>query len=189
MQGEIAQALFALRDGRGGAPHVAVDQRGQQREARERHRDERNDAGDDLGAGPLRRPGEAHHRVLGRVLQLEGVFAKPAASAARSGADPCSCSRAAISASTSSSMNLTVRTIGAGSRDIGFCDLVGRSDQHRRDHGRAAEELLHQRARLWLVRRMRRVAVRRCASRGSAARAGAAAHVIEGRRQLGQRWN
>ncbi len=35
VQGEIAQALFALRDGRGGAAHIAVDERREQREAGE----------------------------------------------------------------------------------------------------------------------------------------------------------
>ena len=62
MQGKVPQPRFAGGDGRGGAAHVAEHQAGQQREAGERDRHERDDAVDDLGARPLGRPGE--HRDL-----------------------------------------------------------------------------------------------------------------------------
>ena len=124
VQGEIAQALLALRDGGGRATHIAVDERRQQREARERHRDEGNDAGDNLGAGLFRRPGQAHDGIFGRILQLVGIFGRrfePMSVMCKF----CNCTRAAMSASTSSSMNFTVTTIGAVSRDVGVCDLIG----------------------------------------------------------------
>ena len=76
VQGEIAQAVFARGDGRGGAPHVAVDERGEKREAGERDGDERDDAVHDLGAGPLRRPGEARDRLAALVGEVEHVIVR-----------------------------------------------------------------------------------------------------------------
>ena len=75
VQRKMAQPRFARGDGRGGAAHVAEHQRGEQREAGERDRDERDDAVDDLGARPLRRPGEGRDLLALRVGQLEDVVA------------------------------------------------------------------------------------------------------------------
>ena len=63
VQGQVAQALFALRDRRCRPSHVAVDQRGEKSKARKRDRDKGNHAGHDLGARPLGLPGEAHDGV------------------------------------------------------------------------------------------------------------------------------
>ena len=63
VHGKMAQPRFAGGDGDCGAAHVAQHEGGEQREARERDRDERNDAADDLGAGLFRRPGEARDRI------------------------------------------------------------------------------------------------------------------------------
>ena len=76
MQGKVAQPRLAGGDGRGGAAHVAEHERGEQREAGERNRDERDDAVDDLRARPLRRPGEGRDLLAVRVGQLEDVVAR-----------------------------------------------------------------------------------------------------------------
>ena len=72
VHGEMAQPRFAGGDGDRGAAHVAQHEGGEQREAGERDRDERDDAADDLGAGLLRRPGEARDRMALRPVQLIG---------------------------------------------------------------------------------------------------------------------
>ena len=75
VQGEMPQPRFAGGDGRGRAPHMAEDQRGQQRKAGERNGDEGHDAVDDLGSGLLRRPRELRDRAPLRIGQIEGVVA------------------------------------------------------------------------------------------------------------------
>ena len=75
VQRKVAQPRLAGGDGRGGAAHVAEHERGEQREAGERDRDERDDAVDDLGARPLRRPGEGRDLLALLVGQLEDVVA------------------------------------------------------------------------------------------------------------------
>ncbi len=57
VHGEVAQPRFAGGDGGGGAAHIAQHESGEHREARQRNRDERNDAVHDLGARLLGRPG------------------------------------------------------------------------------------------------------------------------------------
>ena len=75
VQGEMPQPVLAGRDGGGGAAHVAQDEAGKQREAGERDREEGNDAVDDLGARPLRRPGELRERMALLVVEIEDVVA------------------------------------------------------------------------------------------------------------------
>ena len=183
VQGKIAQALFALRDGRGGAAHVAMDERGQQREARKRHRDEGDDAGDDLGAGLLRRPGETHDGMSGRILQLVGIF-RGRRERCSVMCKFCSCTRAAMSASTPSSMNFTAITIGAVARDVGICDLFARRDQRPRRPSPAGRESAApgRRGCGGPAALARRGSEMRTAWFGCVA--GAAAHVVEGRRQF-----
>ena len=106
---------------------------GQQREAAERDRDERDDAVEDLGARPLRRPGEAGDRSALLVGQIEDIVAGRGRAARRHCADCASCSREAISASTSSSMNLTLSTTGAlGVHVGGGCRRRWRPRRRRR---------------------------------------------------------
>jgi hypothetical protein len=75
MQRKMPQARLAGGDGCGGAAHVAPDQEGEQRKARERDRDEREDAGDDFSARPLRHPGELRNCLTLPVGQIVDVFA------------------------------------------------------------------------------------------------------------------
>src|SRR5262245_23766857 len=63
VQRQVTQSRFAGGDGGRRAAHVAQDEGGEQREARERDGDEGNDAGDDIGAWPLRYPGELRDRA------------------------------------------------------------------------------------------------------------------------------
>ena len=74
VQREMAQLRFAGPDLLGGAPHVAQHEADQQREAAERHRDERQHAADDRAARPRRLPGEAGDRVALRVGEFDGVL-------------------------------------------------------------------------------------------------------------------
>ena len=67
MQGQMAQAVLALGKLHGGAADVAQRESGQQREAAERDRHERQHRLDDLAAGLVRDPGEARDRHTGAV--------------------------------------------------------------------------------------------------------------------------
>ena len=75
VQGEMAQLPFAGPDLLGGAPHVAQPDADQEREAAERHRDERQHAADDGAARPRRLPGKAGDRVALGVGEFNGVLA------------------------------------------------------------------------------------------------------------------
>ena len=141
VQGEMPQPRFAGRDGRGRAPHVAEDQRGQQREAGERDGDEGNDAVNDLGAGLLRRPGELRDRRARADRSDRRRSRRRRRTAFSSLCRLRSWRRDAMSASTSSSMNLTLRTTGAPS--VGLADVSsGAVDRHAGDDGGAAEKCL-----------------------------------------------
>ena len=67
VHGEMAQARFTGGNGRSGAAHIAQYERGEQRKAGERDRDERHDTVHDLGARLLGRPGETRNQVAARV--------------------------------------------------------------------------------------------------------------------------
>ena len=112
VDGQMAQPRFADGDGDRGAAHLAQHEGREQREAGERDADERDDAVDDLGARLPRRPGEARDRIALRVGQLEvksGGGAGPSSTLRRCVSRSC----AAMSASTSLSMNFTDIRIGA----------------------------------------------------------------------------
>ena len=75
VQSEMAQLRFTGPDLLGGAPHVAQPKADQQREAGERHRDERQHAAGDGAARPRRLPGKAGDRTAMRIGKFDGVVA------------------------------------------------------------------------------------------------------------------
>ena len=70
VHGQMPQPRFTGGDGDRGAAHVAQHEGREQGKARQRDRDERNDAVDDLGAGLLRRPGKARDLVALAAVEL-----------------------------------------------------------------------------------------------------------------------
>ena len=114
---KVPQPRFAGGDRHRGAPHVAQHEGGEQRKAGKRDGDEGDDAADDLGAGLLRRPGEARDRLALRPVQVIRQIGGRRASRRRAGADGSSCNCAAMPASASLPMNFTDMTIGAASSE------------------------------------------------------------------------
>ncbi len=75
VQRQMAQLRFAGPDLLGGAPHIAQHQTDHEREAAERHRDERQHAAEDGAARPRRLPGKAGDRTAMRIGKFDGVLA------------------------------------------------------------------------------------------------------------------
>ena len=144
VQREIAQAVLARGDGRGGAPHVSEDQRGEKGEAGERHGDEGNDALHDLGAGTFRRPGEARDRIAAFVGEIQRMIVRR--DHFRAGFPQI----AQLQAVRDFGQDFFVDEFDRqhDRRGLPFTGIGGfadRHDQDRGDDGGPAEKLLHQR--------------------------------------------
>ena len=138
---EMPQLRFAVGHRFGGAAHVAHHQTDQQREAGERHDDERDHAQHDLAAGRRRLPGEARDRIAPGVGNFSDIVA-----GGRRRADLVQIQKLQVAADLAQH---GVVDIFDGENDRRLCiagSQIGIApDRHRGDNRRPTEKMLDQR--------------------------------------------
>ena len=141
VQRQMAQLPLAGGDFLGGAPHIADAEHDEQREAGQRHRDERRTLATIAPPGRVRLPGKARDH-------------RPCASASPSERSAAACGGLAVACRSANSSRLANLVEQAGA-EIFHCEhdrrvvvalrqLGVRPDRHRRDISGLAEEVLHQ---------------------------------------------